>query len=118
MGVLTVKVTEVFTRAYSLPKGSFFLLEPRATGKTTWLRSVLPSALWIDLLRMQEVLALTRQPELFRYRVEALPTASWVVIDEIQRLPQLLDEVHSLIATHPRRFRFAMHFTQKCPSGP
>jgi hypothetical protein len=49
----------VFTRAYSLPKGSFFLFGPRATGKTTWLRSVLPSALWVDLLRMQEVLALT-----------------------------------------------------------
>jgi predicted AAA+ superfamily ATPase len=98
----------MFVRAYSLPKGSFFLFGPRATGKTTWLRSVLPSALWIDLLRMQEVLALTRQPELFRSRVEALSASSWVVIDEIQRLPQLLDEVHSLIATHPGRFRFAM----------
>jgi predicted AAA+ superfamily ATPase len=106
--ILTAKVPEVFTRAYSLPKGSFFLFGPRATGKTTWLRSVLPSALWIDLLRLQEVLALTRQPDLFRSRVEALPAGSWVVIDEIQRLPQLLDEVHSLIATHPGRFRFAM----------
>jgi hypothetical protein len=57
---------------------------------------------------MQEVLALTRRPELFRSRVEALSAASWVVIDEIQRLPSLLDEVHSLIATYPRRFRFAM----------
>jgi predicted AAA+ superfamily ATPase len=101
-------MTAMFTRTYSLPKGSFFLFGPRATGKTTWLRSVLPSALWIDLLRMQEILALTRQPELFRSRVEARSAGSWVVIDEIQRLPQLLDEVHSLIATHPRRFRFAM----------
>lgn len=98
----------MFTRAYSLPKRSFFLFGPRATGKTTWLRSALPSALWIDLLRMQEVLALTRQPDLLRSRVEALPASSWVVIDEIQRLPHLLDEVHSLIATHPGRFRFAM----------
>jgi predicted AAA+ superfamily ATPase len=98
----------MFTRAYSLPKGSFFLFGPRATGKTTWLRSELPAALWIDLLRMQEVLALARQPELFRSRVEALAAASWVVIDEIQRHPQLLDEVHSLIATHPGRYRFAM----------
>ena len=106
--ILTATLLAVFPRAYSLPKGSFFLFGPRATGKTTWLRSVLPSALWIDLLRMQEMLALTRQPELFRARVEALPAGSWVVIDEIQRLPPLLDEVHSLIATHPRRFRFAM----------
>ena len=91
MSILTAKLPTMFTRAYALPKGSFFLFGPRATGKTTWLRSVLPSALWIDLLRMQEVLALTRQPELFRSRVEALPAASSVVIDEIQRLPQLLD---------------------------
>lgn len=98
----------MFRRAYVLPKGSFFLFGPRATGKTTWLRSVLPSALWIDLLRMEEILALTRHPELFRARVEALPASSWVVIDEIQRLPQLLDEVHSLIAARPGRFRFAM----------
>ena len=98
----------MFARAYELPNKSFFLFGPRATGKTTWLRAMLPSALWIDLLRMQEVLSLTRQPNLFRSRVEALPAGSWVVIDEIQRLPQLLDEVHSLIATHPNRFRFAM----------
>jgi predicted AAA+ superfamily ATPase len=98
----------MFPRAYALPKGSFFLFGPRATGKTTWLRAVLPSALRIDLLQMREVLDLTRQPELFRSRVEARPGNSWVVIDEIQRLPQLLDEVHSLIAAHPARHRFAM----------
>lgn len=98
----------VFARAYSLPERSFFLFGPRATGKTTWLRSVLPAALWIDLLRMHEVLALTRQPESFRARVEALAAPSWVVLDEVQRLPQLLDEVHSLIATHRGRYRFAM----------
>lgn len=57
VSTLTAKVLAMFTRAYSLPKGSFFLFGPRATGKTTWLRSELPSALWIDLLRMQEVLA-------------------------------------------------------------
>lgn len=108
VSTLTAILLAVFPRAYPLPKGSFFLFGPRATGKTTWLRSVLPSALWIDLLRMHEVLALTRQPELFRSRVEALAARSWVVIDEIQRLPQLLDEVHSLIATYPGRFRFAM----------
>lgn len=57
---------------------------------------------------MQEVLDLTRQPELLRSRIEGLPGASWVVIVEIQRLPQLLDEVHSVMATYPGRHRFAM----------
>jgi len=98
----------MFHREYELPKGSFFLFGPRATGKTTWLRGVLPEALWIDLLQMREVLDLTRQPELFRSRVEGRPGNSWVVIDEIQRLPHLLDEVHSLLAAHPKRYRFAM----------
>lgn len=98
----------MFQRAYVLPADSFFLFGPRATGKTTWLRSVLPSALWIDLLQMREILDLTRNPELFRTRVDAQPAHTWVVLDEIQRLPQLLDEVHSLIATHGKRHRFAM----------
>lgn len=98
----------MFLRAYSLPKDSFFLFGPRATGKTTWLRSILPSALWVDLLQMREILELTRNPELFRARVDAQPARTWIVLDEIQRLPQLLDEVHSLIATYGKRHRFAM----------
>jgi predicted AAA+ superfamily ATPase len=98
----------MFQRAYPLPKDSFFLFGPRATGKTTWLRSILPSALWIDLLQMREILDLTRDAGLFRARVDAQPPRTWVVLDEIQRLPLLLDEVHSLIATHGKRHRFAM----------
>lgn len=98
----------MYTRALPLPKGSFFLFGPRGTGKSTWLRQCLPDAAWFDLLRLPLVLELTRQPELFRARVEALPKGSWVVIDEVQRLPALLDEVHALIAEHGARYRFAL----------
>lgn len=98
----------MYTRALTLPATSFFLFGPRGTGKSTWLRQQLPKALWFDLLRLPLVLELARQPESFRSRVEALPTGSWVVVDEVQRMPALLDEVHSMIAEHGKRYRFAL----------
>jgi predicted AAA+ superfamily ATPase len=98
----------MFTRQLTLPERSFFLLGPRGTGKTTWLRQVLPQALWFDLLRTQTFLSLSQQPELFRQQVEARPRGSWVVVDEMQRLPTLLNEVHALIAEHGRDYRFAL----------
>lgn len=98
----------MFARMLQLPNHSFFLFGPRGTGKTTWLRHVLPDALWFDLLRTQTFLALTRQPESFRQQVEARPKGSWVVVDEVQRLPSLLNEVHALIAERGRAHRFAL----------
>ena len=99
----------MYSRRLSLPAHSFFLFGPRSTGKTTWLRQRLPAdALWFDLLRMTTVLELTRQPELFRARVEARPKGSWVVIDEVQRMPALLNEVHAMITDYGKRYRFAM----------
>jgi predicted AAA+ superfamily ATPase len=98
----------MFTRRLELPERSFFLLGPRGTGKTTWLRSVLPSALWFDLLRTRTFLELSQQPDLFRQMVEGRRRGSWVVIDEVQRLPALLNEVHALIAEHGRAYRFAL----------
>jgi predicted AAA+ superfamily ATPase len=98
----------MITRQYRLPGHSFFLFGPRGTGKTTWLKHVLPDALWFDLLRTQVVLALSRQPESFRQQVEALPRGRWVVIDEVQRMPALLNEVHALIADRGSAYRFAL----------
>ncbi len=96
----------MFTRQHSLPDHSFFLFGPRGTGKTTWLKQVLPDALWFDLLRTQVVLG--RQPESFRQQVEALPRGRWIVIDEVQRMPALLNEVQALISDHGRAYRFAL----------
>ena len=98
----------MFTRSLALPERSFLLVGPRATGKTTWLQQVLPGAEWFDLLRMDTLLELTRTPERFRVRVEALPRDSWVVVDEIPKLPAILDEVQSLISAHGRAYRFAL----------
>jgi len=98
----------MYTRALPLPEKSFFLFGPRGTGKTTWLRQRLPRARWFDLLRADEFLPLLRDPALFRKAVEALPAGGWVVVDEVQKLPRLLDEVHGLISSHSGRHRFAL----------
>src|SRR5580700_9095899 len=86
VSIFTVKMPVMITRRYDRPDHSFFLFGPRGTGKTTWLRHVLPDALWFDLLRTQVVLTLSRQPDSFRQQVEALPSGRWVVVDEVQRM--------------------------------
>ena len=93
----------MYTRLLPLPERTFFLFGPRGTGKTTWLRGKLPEAKWFDLVRTQELLRLMRDPGLLRQAVEALPKGGWVVVDEVQKLPRLLDEVHGLIADHGAR---------------
>lgn len=98
----------MYARHLPLPKKSFFLFGPRGTGKTTWLSQQLPQAHCFDLLRTDEYLPLLRDPALFRKRVEALPAGRWVVVDEVQKLPRLLDEVQVLIASQPGRYRFAL----------
>jgi predicted AAA+ superfamily ATPase len=106
--ILTVIMPTMYQRALGLPERSFLLVGPRGTGKTTWLRQALPRAEWFDLLRMATVLELTRAPERFRARIEARPRGTWVVVDEVPKLPGLLDEVQSLIADHGTAYRFAL----------
>ena len=98
----------MYARLLPLPDHSFFLLGPRGTGKTTWLRNVLPDALWFDLLRTQAFVSLLRQPDLLRKQTEARPKGSWIVVDEVQRLPALLNEVQAVITEHGRAYRFAL----------
>jgi predicted AAA+ superfamily ATPase len=106
--ILAVKMMAIYARELTLPDRSFFLFGPRGTGKTTWLRQQLPRARWYDLVTDREMFALMRDPQRFTAEVEALSAGSWVVIDEVQRLPALLNDVQDLIARHPRRFRFAL----------
>ena len=79
---------------------SFFLFGPRSTGKTTLLRKQFPADATINLLRSAEYLPLAENPSLLAQRVREIRRRSPVaVIDEIQKLPALLDEVHNLIET-------------------
>jgi predicted AAA+ superfamily ATPase len=87
-------------RALALPRRpeeSFFLWGPRQTGKTSLLRESYPDATWIDLLRTDDVIRYASRPAFLREELLARPRGSLVVIDEVQKVPALLDEVHWLI---------------------
>ena len=94
-------------RFLTLPRGSFFLFGPRGTGKTTWLRTVLPDALVVDLLKPEEYRRLSARPERLRERVLGAPRGTDVVVDEIQRIPELLNVVHTLMESG-RGHRFVL----------
>ena len=87
----------MFPRDLARPKSAFFLFGPRGTGKSTWLRAQLPGAHLINLLPADAMLRYEREPERLRSEVLTLPRDRWVVIDEVQRAPRLLDEVHYLM---------------------
>jgi predicted AAA+ superfamily ATPase len=88
---------EIRARFLRLPGQSFFLVGPRGTGKSTWLRQVVPEALSFDLLRPELHRELSARPERLRERVLGEPDRPVVVIDEVQRVPELLNVVHELI---------------------
>jgi predicted AAA+ superfamily ATPase len=93
-------------RLFVPPRGSYFLFGPRGSGKSTWLRHVHPDAHWVDLLdegRYQRYLV---DPSLFSAELDALSPGSLVILDEVQRLPALLNIVHQKIEA--RRLRFVL----------
>lgn len=98
---------ELQSRFLKPPRQSFFLFGPRGTGKSTWLRQVLPDALVIDLLQPDVARELIARPERLRDLVRGAPESSTVVVDEVQRAPELLNVVHALIESKDRR-RFVL----------
>lgn len=82
-------------------KRSFFLFGPRMTGKSFLLRKLFPNAPYYDLLRAETFLKLSMRPQILREELEEAISrkkgVGAVIIDEIQKLPLLLDEVHSMI---------------------
>jgi len=83
---------------------SVFLFGPRQTGKTTLLRTRYPESLFINLLTGTQFLAYSREPWRLGEETASLPPGSVVIIDEIQRLPVLLNEVQNLIEERDLRF--------------
>ena len=87
----------MYARTIQQPQSkSFFLFGPRGTGKSTWVRSVFKDAIYLDLLESELYRLLLASPQ----RLETLIPPEyhgWVVLDEIQRVPELLNEVHRLI---------------------
>ncbi len=95
-----------FNRLIRPPEQSFFLLGVRGVGKSTWARAAFPDAVYLDLLDERLYQDLLADPSLFAQSVQHLDPGRRVVVDEVQRLPALLNEVHRLIET--RRLRFAL----------
>ena len=83
---------------------SVFFWGARQTGKSTLLKTLFPNAMWFDLLLSNEYKRLTENPDILRETILANPNAQPVIIDEIQRIPDLLNEVHWLISNHGVRF--------------
>jgi len=98
-----------------LEKRSCFLLGPRQTGKTSLTLRVLPDIRYYDLLNSTTYLALSRQPD--RLAQEIGSSVKRVVIDEIQRLPSLLNEVHRLIETQDVHFLLTGSSARKLRRG-
>ncbi len=88
----------LYKRSFQAPeKESFFLFGPRGTGKTSFLKQNYPHALWVDLLDPGEERLFSMHPELLRERLDANSAQKHVVIDEVQKIPKILDIVHGLI---------------------
>ena len=79
------------------PAGSFFLFGPRGTGKSTWLELRFKDALWVNLLEPDVQRRLAAHPERLSELLEGNPGRKTVVIDEVQRVPELLTVVHQTL---------------------
>jgi len=88
-------------RCFEAPKGGFFLFGPRGTGKSTFLQQAFPDALVLDLLDPLLERTLSARPEHLRERVAA-HQGRMIVVDEVQKVPALLDVVHQLVEQHPK----------------
>lgn len=98
---------ELTTRFFHPPSQSFFLVGPRGTGKSTWLHHLFPRALFLDLLDTELCRTLAARPEQLNTLIQGNPTKHPVIIDEIQRVPEVLSIVHQLIE-RDRALRFVL----------
>jgi len=95
---------DYISRLLSIPDYSFFLFGPRGSGKSTWLKHDLTTSHYFDLLDSSLYLELLRNPNHLEALIGNEPEDTWIVIDEIQKIPMLLDEVHRLMTKYHWRF--------------
>jgi uncharacterized protein len=85
---------------------SVFLWGARQVGKTTLLEQSYPHVRYYDLLKANEFERFIRRPSLLSEELDLMKEGDLVIIDEIQKVPQLLDEIHALI--HKKKIRFIL----------
>lgn len=93
-----------YKRIITVPTKTFFLFGARGTGKTTLLKKEFKDAYFINLLDESKYQSYLGDIDLFRRHVSARPPKQRIVIDEVQRLPEVLNYVHDMIETQGRRF--------------
>jgi len=107
--------------ATPLKTNSFFLFGPRGTGKSTFLKSFFAGTdtLWLDLLDPDTENELARSPKILAQRIGSRKSKKnfWVVIDEVQKIPKLLDIVHSQIEENKIRFALTGSSARKLKRG-
>jgi len=96
--------TKLYPRLLTPPEQSFFLFGPRGSGKSTWARRAFPSAYRFDLLDEGLYQELLSDASRFAARLRTFKRGEWVWVDEVQRLPSLLNEVHRFIEDAGLRF--------------
>lgn len=113
----------MFKRHLDLPPPgveTFFLWGPRQTGKSTLLRQHYPKSRWVDLLKSDEFRRYGDNPERLRQEIEEERLSgdgTQIVIDEIQKVPALLDEVHWLIENRGLHFALCGSSARKVKRG-
>ena len=110
-------ITQQLPRLLQPPRQSFFVFGPRGSGKSTWIRQRFPKAPRFDLLDEALYQDLLVRPGAFADRIRHLPPRSWVCVDEVQRLPQLLNEVHRSIEERSLRFVLSGSSARKLRRG-
>lgn len=96
----------MYSRLLALPldqNESIFLFGPRGAGKTFWIKNQIPSFIYINLLKFSSYQKLSNKPDSLP---DFFPSdyKDWIVIDEVQRVPELLNEVHDQIESNGRKF--------------
>ncbi len=104
-------------RLLRVPEASFFLFGARGTGKSTWLRAALPGAIYLDLLDTSLQLELTAAPHRLEAIVGTPAPGQWIVLDEVQKVPALLDEVHRLMERRGWTFALCGSSARKLKRG-
>lgn len=101
----------------SAPEESFFLWGPRQAGKSSLLRDTYPKARLIDLLLTEEYIRYLQRPGLLRDELRDAPRGTLTLIDEIQKVPALLDEIHWLIENRGLHFGLCGSSARKVRRG-
>lgn len=99
------------------PDYSFFLWGPRQVGKSSLLRNRYPNASYRDLLMTDTYLRYLQHPQLLREEMAAAEPGHFIILDEIQRVPALLDEVHWLMENRGLHFGLCGSSARKVRRG-